>query len=67
MNAYVTGSTIRRLREARGLTQAGLAKLLDVSDKAVSKWETAKGFPRSHVVGTSVRRPGRFGDGAALR
>lgn len=45
MNAYVTGSTIRRLREARGLTQAGLAKLLDVSDKAVSKWETAKGFP----------------------
>ena len=47
MNAYVTGSTIRRLREARGLTQAGLAKLLDVSDKAVSKWETAKGFPIS--------------------
>ena len=45
MNAYVTGSTIRWLREARGLTQAGLAKLLDVSDKAVSKWETAKGFP----------------------
>lgn len=45
MNAYVTGSTIRQLREARGLTQAALAQRLDVSDKAVSKWETAKGFP----------------------
>ncbi len=45
MDLYVTGSTIKRLREARGLTQARLAQALDVSDKAVSKWETAKGFP----------------------
>ncbi len=45
MDLYVTGAAIRRLREARGLTQAQLAGLLDVSDKAVSKWETAKGFP----------------------
>lgn len=45
MDLYVTGAAIRRLREARGLTQAQLAGLLDVSNKAVSKWETAKGFP----------------------
>ncbi len=45
MNAYVTGSTIKRLREERGLTQAELARRLDVSSKTVSKWETAKGFP----------------------
>lgn len=45
MNAYVTGSTVKRLREARKLTQAELARRLDVSDKTISKWETARGLP----------------------
>lgn len=45
MNTYVTGSTIKKLREARGMTQAQLAERIGVSDKAVSKWETAKGLP----------------------
>jgi len=45
MDHYVTGATVRRLREAKGLTQAQLAEQLGVSDKAVSKWETAKGLP----------------------
>lgn len=45
MDLYVTGTTIKRLREARGLTQAKLAASLDVSSKTISKWETAKGFP----------------------
>ena len=45
MDAYVTGATIRKLREAKKLTQAQLAEKLDVSDKAVSKWETGKGLP----------------------
>lgn len=45
MQTYITGPLIRRLREARGLTQAQLADLLFVSDKTVSKWETAKGLP----------------------
>ncbi|MBP3657645.1 MAG: helix-turn-helix domain-containing protein [Clostridia bacterium] len=45
MNQYVTGSAIRALREARGLTQAELAGQLFVSDKAVSKWENGKGYP----------------------
>lgn len=45
MNSYVTGAVIRRLREAGGLTQAELARKIDVSSKTVSKWETAKGFP----------------------
>lgn len=42
---YVTGETVKRLREARRMTQAGLAGVLGVSDKAVSKWETGRGFP----------------------
>lgn len=45
MNTYVTGSTIRQLREAKGLTQAELAETLSVSAKTISKWETAKGLP----------------------
>lgn len=45
MNNYVTGSIIKRLRENCNLTQAQLAEKLFVSDKAVSKWETGRGFP----------------------
>ena len=45
MNTYVTGNTIKQLREARSLTQAELAEQLGVSSKTVSKWETAKGLP----------------------
>ena len=45
MNTYVTGSTIKQLREKRNLTQAELAETIGVSSKTVSKWETAKGLP----------------------
>lgn len=45
MNHYVTGAVIRKLREQKHLTQAQLAEKLCVSDKAISKWETGKGFP----------------------
>ena len=45
MNTYVTGSTVKQLREARHLTQAELAERISVSSKTVSKWETAKGLP----------------------
>ena len=45
MNTYVTGTTIRQLREERSLTQAELAEKIGVSSKTVSKWETAKGLP----------------------
>lgn len=45
MNQYVTGAMIRQLREKKHMTQSQLAKLLCVSDKTISKWETAKGYP----------------------
>lgn len=45
MNQYVTGAMIRALREKKQLTQAALAQKLHVSDKTVSKWENAKGYP----------------------
>lgn len=45
MDTYITGTTIKKLREAKGITQQHLAQEIGVSDKAVSKWETAKGLP----------------------
>ena len=45
MDHYVTGATIKALREKLGMTQAQLAEKLCVSDKAVSKWENGRGFP----------------------
>ena len=45
MNQYVTGAVIRELREKNRMTQLQLAEKLGVSDKTVSKWETAKGYP----------------------
>ena len=61
MNRYVTGNTIKRLREGRHLTQAELGDRIGVSSKAVSKWETGKGLPDisllqplSQALGVSV-------------
>ena len=45
MNTYVTGNTIKQLRENRNLTQSALADRIGVSSKTVSKWETARGLP----------------------
>lgn len=39
------GAFIAQLRKEQGLTQKELADRLNVTDKAVSKWETGKGFP----------------------
>ncbi|MBO5066031.1 MAG: helix-turn-helix transcriptional regulator [Clostridia bacterium] len=46
MNNYKFGNYICKLREEHNMTQAELAKILDVSDKAVSKWENGQAFPR---------------------
>lgn len=61
MNNYVTGAVIKHLREKCGMTQAELAERIGVSDKTVSKWETAKGLPDisllqplSQTLGVSV-------------
>jgi len=45
MNEYITGLTIKKLREENKLTQVELAKRLNISDKTISKWETGKGYP----------------------
>lgn len=50
MDNYITGVTIKKLREEKGLTQLQLAESLGVTAKAVSKWETAKGLPDISLV-----------------
>lgn len=50
MNQYVTGAMIRRLRENKNMTQQQLADKLNVSDKAISKWETSRGYPDISLV-----------------
>lgn len=45
MNQYITGAMIKKLRESKNITQAELAERIGVTDKAVSKWETGKGYP----------------------
>ena len=45
MDNYVTGALIKKLRESRKMTQEELADKVCVSSKAVSKWETGRGFP----------------------
>jgi len=47
---YVTGNTIKELREKKGCTQKQLALILGVSDKAISKWETGKGLPDVGII-----------------
>ena len=39
------GAFVAQLRKEQNMTQKDLADLLGVTDKAVSKWETGKGFP----------------------
>ncbi len=45
MDNYVTGGVIKALREKKQMTQEELAEKIFVTAKAVSKWETGKGFP----------------------
>ena len=50
MDNYVTGSLIKKLRESKKMTQEELAQKVCVSDKAISKWETGRGFPDIGLV-----------------
>ena len=55
MNPYVTGTVIKELREKQHLTQVELADKLGVSDKTISKWETAKGYPDISLLETLAK------------
>ncbi len=50
MDAKVTGQFIAELRKQKGFTQKELAEKLEVTDKAVSRWETGKGLPETSLL-----------------
>lgn len=45
MNTYEFGKFLSQLRKEKGLTQVQLAEQLNVTDKAISRWETGKNYP----------------------
>ena len=45
MDCMKMGALIRSLRKEKGMTQLELAQAIQVSDKAVSKWERGQGCP----------------------
>ena len=62
MDQIKTGILIKKFRTASGLTQKQLAESLNVSDKAVSKWECGNGCPDisllsqiADIFGTDIR------------
>ena len=50
MDAKVTGCFIAQLRKELGLTQKELAEKLEVTYKAISRWETGKGLPDTSLL-----------------
>lgn len=45
MDSKTIGKFIKEQRSLKELTQKQLAEKLDVTDKAISRWETGKGIP----------------------
>ncbi|MGL4362582.1 MAG: helix-turn-helix domain-containing protein [Cellulosilyticaceae bacterium] len=50
MNAIQMGVLIRKRRQEKQLTQLELARILNISDKTVSKWERGMGYPDITIV-----------------
>lgn len=50
MDQRKTGKFIAACRKEKSLTQAQLAELMGVSDRAVSKWETGRSMPDSSIM-----------------
>lgn len=50
MNQIDTGKFIASCRKEKGMTQAQLAEKMNITDRAVSKWETGKSMPDSSIM-----------------
>ena len=50
MNLLKIGTFIAQQRKAQNLTQIQLAEMLNITDRAVSKWETGKALPDSSIM-----------------
>ena len=50
MNQMKIGKFIAECRKKKNLTQVQLAEKLNVTDRAISKWETGKGMPDFNIM-----------------
>ena len=50
MDAKKFGVFVAEMRKAKNMTQADLAEKLNVTDKAVSRWERGLGFPDINTI-----------------
>ena len=50
MNQVKIGKFIAECRKKKNLTQAQLAEKLNITDRAISKWETGKGMPDPSIM-----------------
>ena len=50
MEQAKVGKFIAKCRKSKNMTQAELAEKLNITDRAISKWETGKGMPDSSIM-----------------
>ena len=50
MDQVKIGKFIAECRKKKNLTQLKLSEKLNISDRAISKWETGKGMPDSSIM-----------------
>ena len=50
MDQIKIGKFISKCRKEKKMTQAQLAEKLNITDRAVSKWETGRGMPDSSIM-----------------
>lgn len=58
MDAEKTGALIAALRKEKGLSQKELAEKLGVTNKAISRWETGRGYPDIESIPALCRELG---------
>lgn len=63
MDLKKTGAFLAASRKKQKMTQKELAEEIGVTDKAVSRWETGRGFPDVSVLQPLAPGAGRVGRG----
>lgn len=58
MNSKDFGNKVATLRKEKGLTQSELAEKLNISNKAVSRWETGEGYPEITILPSLAKELG---------
>lgn len=58
MNSKDFGKRVAALRKEKGLTQSELAEKLNISNKAISRWETGEGYPEITILPSLAKELG---------